>query len=224
MRRNELYFDTIADDFDKRINLYDLKSRIDWFEEALNTYSLENKNVLEIGAGLGYFSYVIASLGGNVTALDISLKLAKNLKRSFPHSVCASALWIPFSDNTFDMIVSSECIEHTRRPKKAVIEMIRVLKPKGTLFLTTPNLVWKWAVSASELLKIRRFAGLENWLSRRSVRNLLEQNGMKILVDTGLYIVPFQVTFLQSLITLFNRKVQFLKPIMINQCWVATKK
>lgn len=45
---------------------------------------------------------------------------------------------LPFDDNEFDMVHSAELIEHLRDPKKAIAEMKRVLKPGGTLILTTP--------------------------------------------------------------------------------------
>jgi len=42
-------------------------------------------------------------------------------------------------DATFDTVISCETIEHLPRPRAALGEMARVLKPGGRLFLTTPN-------------------------------------------------------------------------------------
>jgi SAM-dependent methyltransferase len=61
-------------------------------------------------------------------------------ERSRP-DVIASALQIPFLDRTFDTVVSTEVLEHVSNPLGALGEMRRVLKPGGTLVLSTP-LYW----------------------------------------------------------------------------------
>jgi SAM-dependent methyltransferase len=57
--------------------------------------------------------------------------------RSRP-DVVSSALDVPFSDNTFDTVVSTEVLEHVPEPLRALKEMHRVLKPGGHLVLSTP--------------------------------------------------------------------------------------
>ena len=57
--------------------------------------------------------------------------------RSRPDAVC-SALELPFADNIFDTVVSTEVLEHVPQPLRAVCEMRRVLKPGGCLVLSTP--------------------------------------------------------------------------------------
>jgi hypothetical protein len=102
--------------------------------------------------------------------------------------------------------------------------MVRVLRPGGFLFLTTPNLVWRWSVAVAEGLAIRRFEGIENWLSRRAVRLAIEKAGGDIVGTAGLHILPFQLTPLLPVIRWVNEHGQWLKPLMINQCWIATKR
>jgi 2-polyprenyl-3-methyl-5-hydroxy-6-metoxy-1,4-benzoquinol methylase len=57
--------------------------------------------------------------------------------RSRP-DVVASALQLPFKDNSFDTVVSTEVLEHVPDPLRAMREMQRVLKPGGRLILSTP--------------------------------------------------------------------------------------
>jgi len=57
--------------------------------------------------------------------------------RSRPDVVC-SALEIPFRDDFFDTVTSTEVLEHVPNPLLAMREMCRVLKPGGYLVLTTP--------------------------------------------------------------------------------------
>ena len=48
---------------------------------------------------------------------------------------------LPFSDGEFDAVLCTEVLEHTLDPVQAIREMMRVLKPGGTLILTT-RFVW----------------------------------------------------------------------------------
>jgi SAM-dependent methyltransferase len=57
--------------------------------------------------------------------------------RSRPDVVC-SALDLPFLDNHFDTVVSTEVLEHVPDPLRAMREMERVLKPGGFLILSAP--------------------------------------------------------------------------------------
>ena len=43
---------------------------------------------------------------------------------------------LPFDDDSFDVVISTEMLEHDMRPWKTVCEMARVLKPGGTMLLT----------------------------------------------------------------------------------------
>jgi SAM-dependent methyltransferase len=60
--------------------------------------------------------------------------------RSRPDVVC-SALELPFPENSFDTVASTEVLEHVPEPLRALNEMRRVLKPGGYLILSAP-LYW----------------------------------------------------------------------------------
>ena len=224
MRKTELFFDSIADDFLRRMNQFDQRARVDWFDKALSAQAVARSTMIDVGAGLGHFSIVGERHAVTVVPLDISPRLVRRLRERFPAALVASATNLPFETGSVDFVVSSECVEHTREPRQAVREMLRVLRPEGVLFLTTPNLLWRWSVGLAELLRIRRFEGIENWLSRSAVRRTIVEGGGEIIGTTGLHILPFQLTALLPLIRLINERGQWLKPLMINQCWIARKK
>jgi 2-polyprenyl-6-hydroxyphenyl methylase/3-demethylubiquinone-9 3-methyltransferase len=138
-------------------------------------------------------------------------------------AVRGSATALPFPDASFDSVISSECIEHTPDPVAAVAEMLRVLKPGGHLFLTTPNLVWRWSVTLAELLGMRRFEGIENWLSRTTLKKAIVRTGAVVELSEGLHVMPFQLRPLWPVIGWMNEHCQFLRMVMINQCWIARK-
>lgn len=57
----------------------------------------------------------------------------------FPEvDVVGNAEALPFSDNTFDAIVSESLLEHTEHPATVVNEMLRVTKPGGVIYASVP--------------------------------------------------------------------------------------
>jgi ubiquinone/menaquinone biosynthesis C-methylase UbiE len=224
MRKTELFFDSIADDFLDRMNPFDQDTRVAWFDRVLSDHNVEHAIVVDVGAGLGHFSAVADRHGASVVPVDIAPRLVRRLREQFPSAVVGSAVSLPFETGTVNYVVSSECIEHTLDPRQAIREMLRVLRPGGVLFLTTPNLMWRWSVALAEWLGIRRFEGIENWLSRSAVRRTIVEAGADIVASEGLYILPFQLTPLLPMIRAINRRGQRLKPLMINQCWIARKR
>jgi ubiquinone/menaquinone biosynthesis C-methylase UbiE len=224
MRKTELFFDSIADDFLERMNPFDQDTRVAWFDRVVSEHNLRDAIVVDVGAGLGHFSAVASRHGASVVPVDIAPRLVRRLRERFPSALVGSAVSLPFETGSVDYVVSSECIEHTMDPQQAIREMLRVLRPGGVLFLTTPNLLWRWSVALAEWLGIRRFEGIENWLSRAAVKRTIVQAAADIVSTQGLYILPFQLTPLLPMIRAINERGQLLKPLMINQCWIARKR
>ena len=54
---------------------------------------------------------------------------------------------MPFMDNTFDVVIHSDTLEHVPDPMKALIECRRVLKPGGSLCFTIPMIVGRMSRS-----------------------------------------------------------------------------
>jgi 2-polyprenyl-3-methyl-5-hydroxy-6-metoxy-1,4-benzoquinol methylase len=104
-------------------------------------------HILEVACGRGGFVRQLAQAGALVTACDFSftaLNIAKQklLGRGSPPLACVvqgDAQNLPFADNSFDVVVSCETIEHLPLVQKAIAELHRVTRPGGRLFLTTPN-------------------------------------------------------------------------------------
>jgi ubiquinone/menaquinone biosynthesis C-methylase UbiE len=62
-----------------------------------------------------------------------------------------SILDINFPENFFDLAICFETIEHIQNPDKALLELKRVLKPKGVLIISSPNRkVTSWGRSINE--------------------------------------------------------------------------
>jgi ubiquinone/menaquinone biosynthesis C-methylase UbiE len=129
------FYDSIASDFDQVMNHYDLQRRIEViFDQLLAGKDLKGRRLLDAGCGTGYFSRRALSTGAKVTSVDIGENLLKEArKKGVPQPVASDITRLGFADDTFDVVVSSECIEHTPSPETAVSELVRVLRPGGIL-------------------------------------------------------------------------------------------
>ena len=94
------------------------------------------------GCGTGVCSLALSEMADEVVGLDISrgsIKTGENLAEKLGieniRFVQGSLLDIPFPDNSFDLSYSWGVIHHTVDPVRALDELVRVLKPGGTLVL-----------------------------------------------------------------------------------------
>ncbi len=97
--------------------------------------------VLDIGCGS---NRLVQDLGDRAVALDLSLPKLRFLKRTNPLRVRASTFALPVRDASVDSIVHSEVLEHVPFDEKLFDEVARVLKPRGTLVIGTPDYGRRW--------------------------------------------------------------------------------
>jgi SAM-dependent methyltransferase len=101
---------------------------------------LENARVLEAGGGLGtYASRIGQRYNASVEMFDIEAERVQKAQAETPHAIVAAAEHLPYPDNYFDTILSSDVIEHVADDRMAAQEMVRVLKPGGRSVIFTPN-------------------------------------------------------------------------------------
>ena len=103
-----------------------------------------NSNILDIACGIGWGSFLLANANPKkVTGVDVSENAILSAKQNYCGEkieyVRYSGDILPFTDNSFDLIVSFETLEHVIDPNKFLSELHRVAKPESTLILSTPN-------------------------------------------------------------------------------------
>jgi len=107
-----------------------------------NNY-VQNKIVLDAACGSGYGSYMMAQTAKTVYGVDISdtaLNMANKLYHAENTIYSKGDIRIlNFKNNTFDVVVSFETIEHILQGSEFLRECHRVLKPGGLLIISTPN-------------------------------------------------------------------------------------
>ncbi len=132
---NKMFFyESIATSFDSLVNMYDTEKRVSVIFNELLPSKIKGKKLLDAGCGTGWVSLEATKRGCLVTSLDLGPELLNEVKRKCETTrVIGSVLELPFPDNTFDLVVSTEVIEHVTSPTQAIKEMYRVLKPGGML-------------------------------------------------------------------------------------------
>ena len=114
-----------------------------WIRFLDNYIDIENgagRNVLELGASLGYFSRIFKDRGFEVVASDISsyiVKKAKKNQKGIDFKVVDAEKRIDVEGN-FNYIVAFEVLEHLKDPQKALKNIFGKLKKDGTLVFSTP--------------------------------------------------------------------------------------
>jgi len=223
----ELVYDRLGTLFDKALSAYDTQRRVETLvDDFLGQEDLSDRLALDVGCGLGFFSRRLAERGAIVTACDLGASLVERTVRTVGcRGFQADCLELTrhFPENHFDLVVSSECIEHTPDPSEAVRQMVLVLKPGGLLALSTPNLLWLPVVKLATWLRLRPFDGLENFSTWRSLRATLRRQGVNIVREKGLHIIPFQLR-LHQLSRWCDTHCQSLQGVMINLCILGRRR
>ncbi|MGC1242582.1 MAG: class I SAM-dependent methyltransferase [Chryseosolibacter sp.] len=99
-------------------------------------------DVLEVGCGEGRGIEILMTGARSFTAVDKIKPVIETLQKKFPAARLLSMNIPPLNglaDNTYDLVVSFQVIEHIEEDGLFLQEINRVLKPGGTALLTTPN-------------------------------------------------------------------------------------
>ncbi|MBN1471265.1 MAG: class I SAM-dependent methyltransferase [Syntrophaceae bacterium] len=218
-KQKQQYFDDLGEDFENFMNDYDVARRRHLiFNDLLKNVDLENKKILEVGSGTGKMTELIAKSTANITILDIGERLVQSTAQQYNClGVVGDACALPFDDVSFDLVISSECIEHTLSPTQAIREMCRVCRPGGIVCITSPNKLWYPVLWLSIKTGIRHFRGIENWLFPYQAKSVMQTSQMTNIVFSGCHLWPFQIQRTQPVLKwLDNRFGRYLYLSMIN--------
>lgn len=119
------------------------------WQEHINRYNfvlrlVPNKFVLDVACGTGYGAELISRTANLAIGVDVSREalIYANQHYGNHHNigfVLSDACHLPFRDNTFDVVVSFETIEHLHYPEIFLQRIACVLKMNETLIVSTPN-------------------------------------------------------------------------------------
>lgn len=159
----ELWKELITPVFPGSYKLYELYlkytfmgiERGQWLIDTLKGFKrLKGKRALDVGSGSGGISIAFVKNNIETVNFDTERKYTIVSQRWAEENgvelnqMLASGEEMPFKDESFDIILCSDVIEHVERPENLVREISRMLKKGGILYVTCPNkmsprLIWE---------------------------------------------------------------------------------
>jgi len=221
----ELFYESIADDFEEVMNSYEVNKRKKLIFKKLLRESIKSKSFLDVGCGIGLFSAIAEKRGAKVISMDVGKTLLKQVsKRCKSTTVVGNVTQLPFNDESFDIVLATEVLEHCSSPAKGFAELARVTKPSGKVVVTVPNKIWIFSLFVANLFKIRPYQGLENWLWWSEIKELIKINNLVKDEMFGFNILPIFRTPFNRFNTFMDRFGEPIGPLMVNIAVSAVKK
>ncbi len=174
------------------------------------------ERILDVGCGTGRHLLELSAFPVNLVGLDMSREDLRKTWYMFlltgqeqpVHArlelIVGGGEGLPFPDDAFDHVLCTETLEHVPDDAAVLRELLRVLKPDGTLVISVPDeyserLLWRFSERYYNTP-----GGHVRIYRRRQIRRLLRENGA----------VPFAVEYKQSL-----ESVRWLAHSVIDKEW-----
>lgn len=110
---------------------------------ALALEICKNKIVLDIASGEGYGTNILSDEAKYVYGVDIDEDTIKKAREKYEKEnlefLVGSTSAIPLEDNSVDIVISYETLEHHDKHNEMMVEIVRVLKSEGMLLISTPD-------------------------------------------------------------------------------------
>jgi 2-polyprenyl-3-methyl-5-hydroxy-6-metoxy-1,4-benzoquinol methylase len=152
-------------------------ARLNFVKEIVKSINTRQASVADLGCGSGVILSEILMMKPLWTGhgLDISREAVTYARRLAAHKRVAdrtsfrtgNVTRLPYADESLNLIVASEIIEHMPEPEMVVGEIARVLKPGGQLILTMP-------------LESHTPGHIHTLSSREDLRELCERAGLRV--------------------------------------------
>lgn len=177
-------------------------------EMEVLTSSDKNKLLVDFGCGDMPYRSVVEPMVGKYLGVDLEMNLQAEHHIGFD-----SKTTLP--ENYADIVLSNQVLEHVDSPEGYLQEALRILKPGGTIILTThgywfyhptPNDYWRWTSAGlrktveKEGFNITSFFGIMG-LAASGLQLLQDAIGVKL----PKFLLPIFAIYMQTWIRLFDK-------------------
>lgn len=106
--------------------------------------NIDNLIIIDVGCGLGDYTYLFKTLGAVSIGLDINIQYIKKAKNKQINFIIASATEPPFKETTIDIYFINEVLEHINKDIKVISEAYKIIKRNGLICVYAPNKIYPW--------------------------------------------------------------------------------
>lgn len=191
--------------------------------------SLNETKILDVGCGGGILSEPLARLGANVLGIDpvfesineaqLHAQIDPNLEGRLKYRSCNVDDLTSQAEHVeaFDGVIASEVLEHIEDVESFLVHCTKLLKPNGSLFITTINqtpLSWLGVIFLGEYVLQQLPKGTHTYdlfVNVKGLRVMLERLGYHIRLVNGFMYEPVSANFYWTPTTLTHYALQAIK-------------
>ena len=164
---------------------------LDKFENKRNT-----NRILDIGCGHGFFLEVAKERGWEVYGTELSDKAIEDCENKGIQMHKGPIHEDTFEENTFDVVVSIEMIEHINYPTDYVKTIQRILRKGGQCYITTPNFNSLLRYYLKDKYDVIEYPNHLCYYTKKTISSLFKEHGLHPIniKTTGLSFTRFRTS------------------------------
>ena len=165
---------------------------------------LEEKVCMDIGADNGVLSYLLRKKGGSWVSADLDEHVVSSIREMVGSDVVQlDGGKTDFDDNTFDLVVIIDFLEHIVTDSQFIDELSRIMKPGAQLIINVPH-----DMPNSIIRKLRLKLGLTDD-KHGHLRPGYTQTGLNTLVQ-GKFAIQQQQTYSRFFVEFYDALISYL--------------
>jgi 2-polyprenyl-3-methyl-5-hydroxy-6-metoxy-1,4-benzoquinol methylase len=170
---------------------------IEMISASPETSIRQGSRLIDVGCGTGngliafHERFGVEAVGVDISEGMLDVARSKLEGRNLPIEVRQiDGEQLPFEDNSFDAGISFEVLEHTPNPARLLSELARVVKPGGTVIVTTPNTLWEPVHWLAAVTGLHHSEGPHRDVSRREILEGLSAAGLRLIAEQTTVLIP----------------------------------
>ncbi|XP_072756439.1 ubiquinone biosynthesis O-methyltransferase, mitochondrial-like [Anoplolepis gracilipes] len=188
---------------------------------------LEGLKIADIGCGGGILTERLARMGAYVTGVDAAtelidiakehVKLDSTISEKVNYIQASIEEFSPKNEKLYDAVIASEVVEHVENVDIFLKECVRILKPGGSIFITTINKTltsWLGAIIIAEYVLNLLPRGTHTWnkfIPPHEIQYILDKCGCETKLINGIKVNPVTYQFSWSSLTAIHYGLHAVK-------------